>query len=216
MDSEPRLGQIVQEICRCVRCIQRTRIGSKQQELLYRIEDFRFKDWKDLQLDSDVVSGRLLHNRMGYTQKQHPMLLGLKPEPWIEAMEERFSPNSIQMKTSHAKNWFKIFPRERNIVNSSETSRTLFRTSIARCCSSNNSKKSLEEGDVCPCSTKFTASMNQWISKTHLRKLYVEWGLSKRARSLLCFKKLRRPSRGFAQSGNKWSNFQGDGPRPRY
>ena len=61
----------------------------KQQELLYRIEDFRFKDWKDLQLDSDVVSGRLLHNRMGYTTKNNiPMLLGLKPEPWIGAMEE--------------------------------------------------------------------------------------------------------------------------------
>ena len=61
----------------------------KQQELLYRIEDFRFKDWKDLQLDSDVISGRLLHNRMGYTTKNNiPMLLGLKPEPWIGAMEE--------------------------------------------------------------------------------------------------------------------------------
>ena len=62
---------------------------SKQQELLYRISDFRFKDWKDLQLDSDVVSGRLLHNRMGYTTKNNiSMLLGLKPEPWIGAMEE--------------------------------------------------------------------------------------------------------------------------------
>ncbi len=61
----------------------------KQQELLYRIKDFRFKDWKDLQLDSDVISGRLLHNRMGYTTKNNiPMLLGLKPEPWVGAMED--------------------------------------------------------------------------------------------------------------------------------
>lgn len=61
----------------------------KQQELLYRVTDFRFKDWQDLQLDSDVIMGRLLHNRMGYTTKETiPMLLGLKPEPWVGPMEE--------------------------------------------------------------------------------------------------------------------------------
>jgi ATP-dependent Lhr-like helicase len=61
----------------------------KQQELLYRVNDFRFKDWQDMQLDSDVIMGRLLHNRMGYTTKETiPMLLGLKPEPWIGPMEE--------------------------------------------------------------------------------------------------------------------------------
>jgi hypothetical protein len=61
----------------------------KQQELLYRVNDFRFKDWQDMQLDSDIIMGRLLHNRMGYTNKETiPMLLGLKPEPWIGAMEE--------------------------------------------------------------------------------------------------------------------------------
>ena len=65
-------------------------IFQKQQELLYRVEEFRFKDWKDLQLDSDVIMGRLLHNRIGYTTKKNiPMLLGLKPEPWIGAMEEQ-------------------------------------------------------------------------------------------------------------------------------
>ena len=32
--------------------------------------------------DSDVIMGRLLHNRIGYTTKRNiPMLLGLKPEP---------------------------------------------------------------------------------------------------------------------------------------
>ena len=64
-------------------------IFQKQQELLYRVEEFRFKDWKDLQLDSDVIMGRLLHNRIGYTTKKNiPMLLGLKPEPWVGPMEE--------------------------------------------------------------------------------------------------------------------------------
>jgi len=61
----------------------------KQQELLYRINEFNFSDWKDVQLDSDVIMGRLLHNRIGYTTRKNiPMLLGLKPEPWIGPMEE--------------------------------------------------------------------------------------------------------------------------------
>lgn len=61
----------------------------KQQELLYRINEFNFSDWKDVQLDSDVIMGRLLHNRIGYTTRRNiPMLLGLKPEPWIGPMEE--------------------------------------------------------------------------------------------------------------------------------
>ena len=60
----------------------------KQQELLYRVEDFRFADWKDLQLDSDVVMGRLLHNRVGYTTVSNlPMLLGLRPEPWLNTLD---------------------------------------------------------------------------------------------------------------------------------
>ena len=61
----------------------------KQQELLYRVNDFEFTDWSDIQLDSDVIMGRLLHNRIGYTTKRNlPMLLGLKPEPWIGPMEQ--------------------------------------------------------------------------------------------------------------------------------
>ena len=65
-------------------------IFQKQQELLYRVDQFRFKDWKDLQMDSDVIMGRLLHNRIGYTTKKNiPMLLGLKPEPWIGPLEEQ-------------------------------------------------------------------------------------------------------------------------------
>ena len=48
----------------------------KQQEMLYRVDGFRYADWKDLQLDSDVVMGRLLHNRIGYTTRKNiPMLL---------------------------------------------------------------------------------------------------------------------------------------------
>ena len=61
----------------------------KQQEMMYRVDGFRYADWKDLQLDSDVVMGRLLHNRIGYTTKENiPMLLGLKPEPWLGEMEK--------------------------------------------------------------------------------------------------------------------------------
>ena len=61
----------------------------KQQEMLYRVKDFRFADWKDLQLDSDVVMGRLLHNRIGYTLRENiPMLLSLRPEPWLNEFEK--------------------------------------------------------------------------------------------------------------------------------
>ncbi|MBT4066136.1 MAG: DEAD/DEAH box helicase [Euryarchaeota archaeon] len=61
----------------------------KQQEMMYRVDNFSYADWKDLQLDSDVLMGRLLHNRIGYTtQKNLPMLLGLKPEPWLGEMEK--------------------------------------------------------------------------------------------------------------------------------
>ena len=61
----------------------------KQQEMMYRVKDFRYADWKDLQLDTDVIMGRLLHNRIGYTTSENlPMLLGLKPEPWLGEMEK--------------------------------------------------------------------------------------------------------------------------------
>ena len=51
----------------------------KQQEMMYRVDGFRYADWKDLQLDSDVLMGRLLHNRIGYTTKKNlPMLLGIE------------------------------------------------------------------------------------------------------------------------------------------
>ena len=40
---------------------------------------FQIQRRQDMQLDSDVIMGRLLHNRMGYTTKDTiPMLLGLK------------------------------------------------------------------------------------------------------------------------------------------
>ncbi len=61
----------------------------KPQEMLDRVNDFRFGDWKDIQIDSDVVMGRLLHNRIGYTSlKNIPMLLGLRPEPWMNELEQ--------------------------------------------------------------------------------------------------------------------------------
>ncbi|MEE2747260.1 MAG: hypothetical protein VX473_02195 [Candidatus Thermoplasmatota archaeon] len=61
---------------------------AKMQELLDRIENFRFADWKDMKHDSDIVMGRLLHSRVGYTTRSMiPMLLGLRPEPWFSEMD---------------------------------------------------------------------------------------------------------------------------------
>ena len=61
----------------------------KPQEMLERVDGFRFADWKDLQLDSDVIRGRLLHNRVGLTTMSNiPMLKGLRPEPWMNELEE--------------------------------------------------------------------------------------------------------------------------------
>ena len=61
---------------------------AKMQELLDRIENFRFADWKDMKHDSDIVMGRLLHSRVGYTVKSMiPMLRGLRPEPWFSEMD---------------------------------------------------------------------------------------------------------------------------------
>jgi len=61
---------------------------AKMHELLDRIENFRFSDWKDMKHDPDIVMGRLLHSRVGYTtQSMLPMLLGLRPEPWFSEMD---------------------------------------------------------------------------------------------------------------------------------
>ena len=67
---------------------------AKMQELLDRIENFRFADWKDMKHDSDIIMGRLLHSRVGYTTKAMiPMLLGLRPEPWFSEMDEELLKN---------------------------------------------------------------------------------------------------------------------------
>ena len=55
---------------------------------------------KDLQIDSDVVRGRLLHNRVGFTTLENiPMLLGLRPEPFMNELEqelfEKFEDNEL-------------------------------------------------------------------------------------------------------------------------
>ena len=61
----------------------------KPQEMLERVDDFRFADWKDLQIDSDVIRGRLLHNRVGFTTLENlPMLIGLRPEPFMNELEQ--------------------------------------------------------------------------------------------------------------------------------
>ena len=60
----------------------------RRDELLHRVENYRFRDWKDIKHDPDVFNGRLLHNRVGYTTRdQLPMLQGLRTEPWLGALE---------------------------------------------------------------------------------------------------------------------------------
>ena len=89
LGSEFGNGEIIPTIRRYFEAFDNHIMIQKQQELLYRVNDFRFSDWKDLQNDSDVVMGRLLHNRIGYTVKSNlPTILGLKPDPWIGPMEE--------------------------------------------------------------------------------------------------------------------------------
>jgi len=61
----------------------------RRDELLHRVNNYRFRDWKDIKHDPDVYNGRLLHNRVGYTLKdQIPILLGLRSEPWLGPLEE--------------------------------------------------------------------------------------------------------------------------------
>ena len=70
---------------------------SKQEEMLYRASDYRFGDWSDIKHDTDVLMGRLLNNRIGYTLKSEiPLILGLRPEMWRGENEEKlltFVPN---------------------------------------------------------------------------------------------------------------------------
>ena len=37
----------------------------RRDELLHRVNNYRFRDWKDIKHDPDVYNGRLLHNRVG-------------------------------------------------------------------------------------------------------------------------------------------------------
>ena len=61
----------------------------RREELLHRVENYRFRDWKDIKHDSDVFNGRLLHNRVGYTLGEElPMLMGLRSDPWFGPLEE--------------------------------------------------------------------------------------------------------------------------------
>ena len=61
----------------------------RRDELFHRVRNYRFRDWKDIKHDSDVVNGRLLHNRVGYTLKSMiPILTGLRSEPWLGDLEQ--------------------------------------------------------------------------------------------------------------------------------
>tara|TARA_Y100001968_G_scaffold192776_2_gene176651 strand:+ start:5675 stop:11074 length:5400 start_codon:yes stop_codon:yes gene_type:complete len=61
----------------------------RRDELLHRVKDYRFRDWKDIKHDPDIINGRLLHNRVGYTMEdQIPLVLGLRGDPWLGPLEE--------------------------------------------------------------------------------------------------------------------------------
>ena len=63
---------------------------SKQEEMLYRTSAYRFGDWSDIKHDNDVLMGRLLNNRIGYTLKSEiPLILGLRPEMWRGENEDK-------------------------------------------------------------------------------------------------------------------------------
>ncbi|MDP7002667.1 MAG: DEAD/DEAH box helicase [Candidatus Thalassarchaeaceae archaeon] len=69
--------------------IRNLALVQRREELLHRVKNYRFRDWKDIKHDSDVFNGRLLHNRVGYTlSDQIPMLMGLRGEPWLGPLEE--------------------------------------------------------------------------------------------------------------------------------
>ena len=114
----------------------------KQQELLYRVDQFAFNDWTDVQLDSDVVMGRLLHNRIGYTTKRNiAMLLGLKPEPWIGPMEEEILTKIPPGENVTRQEIWKAIPREMNIERFNATSRMPLQILGDKCWSSSSSRK---------------------------------------------------------------------------
>ena len=90
----------------------------KQQELLYRIQGFSFADWNDMQMDSDIIMGRVLHNRIGYTTKANiPMLLGLKPEPWIGPMEQELLDRLPEHENITRQEWLADFPKGEDFKN---------------------------------------------------------------------------------------------------
>ena len=61
----------------------------RRDEMLHRVKDYRFRDWKDIKHDPEVINGRLLHNRVGYTMEdQLPLVLGLRGDPWLGPLEE--------------------------------------------------------------------------------------------------------------------------------
>ncbi len=61
----------------------------KPAELLPRVKDFSFGEWKDLLLDKEIVMGRLMHNRIAYTLKDLlPIILSLRPSGHLTEREE--------------------------------------------------------------------------------------------------------------------------------
>ena len=154
----------------------------KQQELLYRVDQFAFNDWTDVQLDSDVVMGRLLHNRIGYTTKRNiAMLLGLKPEPWIGPMEEEILTKIPPGENVTRQEIMEGYPKEMNIERFNATSRMPLQILSDKCWSSSSSRKFLAAAAACPCSIGCRMFTTRFHSKMHWKKWCVAWGLSRQA-----------------------------------
>ena len=86
-----------------VDAIRNLSLVQRREELLHRVNNFRFRDWKDIKHDTDIFNGRLLHNRVGYTLGETlPMLLGLRGDPWIGPLEEELLDKIAEEGTSRA------------------------------------------------------------------------------------------------------------------
>ena len=91
--------------------IRNLALVQRREELLHRVTNFRFRDWKDIKHDSDIFNGRLLHNRVGYTLgNQLPMLLGLRGDPWLGPLEEELLDKITEEGTSRSE-LFADYPR---------------------------------------------------------------------------------------------------------
>ena len=96
--------------------------------------------------------GRLLHNRIGYSTLQNlPMLLGLKPKPWLGEMEKLLLEKLPHDENLRVKNGLPISQGVKSTSHSNVMSKTLFQTLSVNCVLSSSLKMLLgeEEGSAC-------------------------------------------------------------------